>query len=223
MVIRLSAKSQTRLLASWTQRVDGRKFRRSSRQERELHCKCGARQTRRSVPRGRKALVVADRLLEPGRPKNPRGTDGRASVLPRTRGTSPVVLRRIECAGAHRRTVERTNISDPDATPQQRIQMDVDLGRGIDRYVDILIADHVLGNDRATNGRTAIAAIDVDSHTAWGGGVEEVGKVSGNGVADDLVSTHIICREPKRGPHMRVERDTAQSVTSKSVPDDHVV
>jgi|ERR1035437_2591185 hypothetical protein len=41
--------------------------------------------------------------------------------------------------------------------------MDVDFGWGIDRYVDILIADHVLGNDRAKDRRTAIAAIDVAS------------------------------------------------------------
>src|ERR1035441_126437 len=105
------------------------------------------------VSAARSTFPVADRLLEPGRPKNPRGTDGRASVPTRPRRTSPVVLGRIDCARAHRRTVERTNIPDPNAGPQQRIQMDVDLGRGIDRYVDILIADHVLGNDCATNGR----------------------------------------------------------------------
>src|ERR1039458_9372364 len=101
--------------------------------------------------------------------------------------------------------------------------MDVDLGRSIDRYVDILIADHVLGNDGVTDRRTAIAAIDVDSHTARGGSVEGVGKVSGNGVADDLVPTHVICREPKRGSHMRVQSDASQSVMRERVPDDHVV
>ena len=170
-----------------------------------------------------KALVVADRLLEPRDPKNPGGTDGRASVLPRTRRTSPVVLGRIDGAGAHRGTVEGTNIPDPDATPQQRVQMDIDLGRGIDRYVDILIADYVLGNDRAANRRSAVAAIDVDSHTAWGFGVEEVGKVSGNDVADDLVPAHVICREPKRGSHVRVQGDASQSVMRERVPDDHVV
>src|ERR1019366_9056910 len=39
--------------------------------------------------------------------------------------------------------------------------------------------------------------------------IDGVCKVSGNGVADDLVPTHVICREPKRGPHMRVQRDAA--------------
>src|ERR1039457_3199017 len=173
--------------------------------------------------RAPKALMVADRLLEPGRPKNPRSTDGRASVPTRPRRTAPVVLGRIDCASAHRRTVECTNIPDPNAGPQQRVQMDVDLGRGIDRYVDILIADQVLGNDGATNGRTAIAAIDVDSHTARGGGVEGVGKVSGNRVADDLVPAHVICRKPKRGSHVRVQSDASQSVMCERVPDDHVV
>src|SRR6202140_561120 len=170
-----------------------------------------------------KALVVADRLREPRDPKNSGGTDGRASVLPRTRRTSPVVLGPINCAGAYRGRVERTNIPDADATPQQRVQMDVGLGRGIYRYVDILVTDPVLGNDGATNRRTAIATIDVDSHTARGGGVEEVGKVSGNGVADDLVPTHVIWREPKRGSDVRVQSDASESVTGESISDDHVV
>src|ERR1700687_2305868 len=171
----------------------------------------------------RKGLVVADRLREPRGPKNPGGTDGRASVLPRTRRTSPVVFGRVDCAGAHMGTVERTNIPDPDAAPQQSVQMDVDLGWGIDRYVDILIADHVLGNHGAANRRTAIAAIDVDSHTARGGGVEEVGKVSGNGVGDDLVPTHVICGEPKRGSDVRVQSDASESVMGERICDDHVV
>jgi len=170
-----------------------------------------------------KASVVSDWLLEPRRPKNPRGTDGRATVPTRTRRTSPVVLGPINCAGAYRGSVERTNIPDTDAAPQQSVQMDVDFGWGIDRYVDILIADHVLGNDRAKDRRTAIAAIDVDSHTPWGGGVEGVGKVSGNGITDDLIPTHVICREPKRGSHMRVQSDASQSVMRERVPDDHVV
>src|ERR1035438_7781338 len=115
------------------------------------------------------------------------------------------------------------NCSSMRTCPQQRVQMDVDLGRSIDRYVDILVADYVLGNHGATNRRTAIAAIDVDSHTARGGGVESVGKVSGNRIADDLVPTHVICRKPKRGSHVRVQRDASQPVTSERVPDDHVV
>src|ERR1039458_3245455 len=90
-------------------------------------------------------------------------------------------------------------------------------------YVDILVADYVLGNHGATNRRTAIATIDVDSHTARGGGVESVGKVSGNRIADDLVPTHVICREPKRGSHVRVQREASQSVMCERVPDDHVV
>ena len=72
-----------------------------------------------------KVSVVSDWFLEPRGPKNPRGTDGRTSVLPRTRGTSPVVLGRIDCAGAHLGTVERTNIPDPDAAPQQGREEDV--------------------------------------------------------------------------------------------------
>ena len=101
--------------------------------------------------------------------------------------------------------------------------MDVDLGRGIDRYVDILIADHVMGNDGATNRRTAIAAIDVDSHTAGGLGIGLICEITGNDIADDLVPTHVICREPRRRSHMRVQCDASQSVIRERVPDDHVV
>jgi hypothetical protein len=90
-----------------------------------LPCAAVSRIECKALPRGfvtiraprPKALVVADRLLEPRDPKNPGGTDGRASVLPRTRRTSLVVLGRIDCAGAHRGTVESTNIPDPDAAP----------------------------------------------------------------------------------------------------------
>src|SRR6202521_3465293 len=206
-----------------TQHVDARKFRRSSRQE-SGSCAANSARVNVEIRASRsKALVVADRLREPRNPKNSGGTDGGASVLPRTRRTSPVVFGRIDCAGAHMGTVERTNIPDPDADPEQSVEMDVDLSRGIDRYVDILIADDILGNDGAANRRSAIAAIDVDSHTARGGGVEEVGKVSGNGVADDLVPTHVIWREPKRGSDVRVQSDASESVTGESISDDHVV
>ena len=86
---------------------------------RELRCKSGVSQRGdRSVPRGPEALMVADWLLEPRGPENPRGTDGRASVLPRAPRTSPVVLGCIDCAGADRRTVERTNVPNPDAASQ---------------------------------------------------------------------------------------------------------
>ncbi len=85
--------------------------------------------------------------------------------------------------------------------------MDIDLGWGVDRYVDILVADHVLGNDGTTNRRTAITAVDVDSHTPRSGGVEGIGKVPGNGIADDFISTS--CHLPelqKRVPHECAER-----------------
>src|ERR1700740_3559930 len=101
--------------------------------------------------------------------------------------------------------------------------MDVDLGRSIDRYVDVLVADHVLGNDGAANRGSAIAAIDVDTHTAGRRRVGCVGEVSGNRIEDDFVSTHIIGRKAKCRSYMRVQGDASQSIVYERVPNDHVI
>src|ERR1700677_2106328 len=113
-------------------------------------------------------------------------------MLTRTGRTSPIILGRIDCAGAHSGTVECTNVPHSNAASQQRVQMHVHFGRSIDRYVDILVADYVLGNDGATNRGTAIAAIDIDAHTAGGRGVGIVGEISGNRIKDDFVPTHVV-------------------------------
>jgi hypothetical protein len=101
--------------------------------------------------------------------------------------------------------------------------MDVDLGWSIDRYVDILIADHVLGNHGAPNWGSAIATIDVDSHPAGSGGVCLICEITGNRIKDDFVSTHVICRKQIRGSNVRVQRDASQSIMYERVPNDHVV
>src|SRR5208282_4390274 len=101
--------------------------------------------------------------------------------------------------------------------------MHIHFGGSIDRYVDILVADYVLGNDGATNWRTTIAAIDVDAHTSGSGGVGLIGEISCNRIKDNFVPTHIICRKPKRRSHVRVQRNASQSIMYERVPNDHVV
>ena len=101
--------------------------------------------------------------------------------------------------------------------------MHIHFGRSIDRYVNILVADYVLGNDGATNRGTTIAAIDVDSHTAGSGGVGLICEITGNRIKDDFVPTHVVGGKPNRGSNVRVQCDASQSIMFERVPNDHVV
>src|ERR1700733_15193121 len=101
--------------------------------------------------------------------------------------------------------------------------MDIHFGGSIDGYVDILVADYVLGNDGATNRGTTIAAIDVDSHTAWSGGGGLTYEITGNRIKDDFVPTHVVGGKHKRGSNVRVQCDAPQSIMYERVPNDHVV
>jgi hypothetical protein len=69
----------------------------------------------------------------------------------------------------------------------------------------------------------ATAAIDVDSHAAGRRGVEHVGEVSGNEVADNHVSVHVIRGRAKGRADVGVESDTSEFVTRQRVVDDHVI
>src|SRR5450631_2371972 len=101
--------------------------------------------------------------------------------------------------------------------------MNVNLGGSVDGDVHVLIADHILGNNRAYNRRAAITAIDVDAHAARRGRIECVGQISGNEVADDHVAVHVVGGKAKSRAHMGVESDPSQPVTCELVVDDHVI
>src|SRR4029077_17400146 len=126
--------------------------------------------------------------------------------------TPPIVFCRVDASGADTRAVKGTNITHAKFSAPQVVQVDVDLGRSVDRNVDIFVADDVLRNHGPENRRAAIATVDVDSYRAGGGRVERVCQISRDEVADDLVPRHIICRKAESGAHMGVQGDASQSV-----------
>jgi hypothetical protein len=47
-------------------------------------------------------------------------------------------------AGADRRAIQGTNVAHANVPAPQVVEMDVDLGRGVDSNVDVFVADYVL-------------------------------------------------------------------------------
>ena len=147
-------------------------------------------------------IIVTNRFFQPRREENVRSAGRGASLASRPCMTSPIILGRIDAAGADRGVVERANIGNTNFAAKKIVEMDVDFSRSVDGNVHVLVADHVLGNDRATNGRAAISAVDVNSHAAGRSCIKRIGEVAGNEVANDLVSVHVVRRSSESRTHM---------------------
>jgi hypothetical protein len=168
-------------------------------------------------------VIVPDGFVKPRSETNVGSAVCRASRAARAGRTSPIVLGRVDAAGARLGGVESTNVGDANFAAQQIVEMDVDLGRSVDRYVHVFIADYVVRNDGAANRRAAIAAIDIDTHAARRGRVECIGEVSGNEVADDHVCVHVIRGSAEGRADVGVESNTPESITGQLVVDDHII
>jgi hypothetical protein len=179
------------------------------------------RRKRHLVPVGFLGIAL-DGILKPRSEPNIGSTGRGASGATRTGRTSPIIFCRVDATGASARAIQGTNVAYTDFATPQVVEMDINFRRGIDGYVDVFIADYVVGDNGSENGRAATAAVDVNSHRAGGSGVELVGKISGDEVADDLVSGHVVCRKAKSRADVGVEGDTSQSVTRQLVSDDHI-
>lgn len=166
--------------------------------------------------------ISLDGFLKPRSESNIGSTGRGASRATGTGSTSPIIFCRVDATGAGARAIQGTNVAYADFATPQVVEMDGNFSRGIDGNVDVFIADYVVGDNGSENGRAAITTVDVDAHWAGGSGVELVGKISGDEVADDLVSGHVVCRKAKSRADVGVESDTAQSVTRQFVPDDHI-
>jgi len=100
--------------------------------------------------------------------------------------------------------------------------MHLEIRRGVDGNVYLLVDDYVLRNDRTINRGAATAAIDVDSGRARCSCVRVVGAVSGNEVTDDHVPAHVIRRQAKCRANVGMEGDSGQTVSCQFVLADHV-
>src|SRR5580700_1057772 len=88
-------------------------------------------------------VIVRDGFVKPRGETNVGSAACRAARAARAGRTSPIVLGRVDAAGARLGAVESTNVGDANFAAQQIVEMDVDLGRSVDRYVHVLIADYV--------------------------------------------------------------------------------
>ena len=86
-------------------------------------------------------------------------------------GTAPEVFRGVNGSGARARFIQRANVTDADLSAQQIVEVNVHVGGRIHGDVNILVADDVLRDDGADDGRTAISAVDVDADATRGCGV----------------------------------------------------
>jgi hypothetical protein len=65
--------------------------------------------------------------------------------------TPPIVFSGVDAPRADRRSIERADISHASFAAPKVVQTDVDLGRSVDRDVEVFLADDVLRNDGAEN------------------------------------------------------------------------
>src|SRR6202035_5528084 len=99
-------------------------------------------------------VIVDDATMKP-RSEEKIGSARRCASLPDwARSAFPVILSRVDVASAWC-GVKSANIGDADMSAQQIVEMRVHRAERIDRNIHILVADHVLRNDRAPNRRTA--------------------------------------------------------------------
>src|ERR1700757_4003004 len=97
-------------------------------------------------------LVTTNRRPKEGIKSDICAADRRATSRARSLWTAPVVLDRIDCARTNRGLIEGADIAHANFVSAQIVQMDVDFGGSIHRYINVLVADHVVGNYRSANG-----------------------------------------------------------------------
>ncbi len=90
--------------------------------------------------------------------------------------------------------------------------MNIDPRRRVDRDIDVLVGDDIVGNDGSIHRRTAAAAVDIDAHASARRRVIHICKILGDVVADDHIAVHVVCRQPEIRSNMGVQRDAADSV-----------
>src|ERR1700751_2879840 len=132
-------------------------------------------------------VVVVDRRPEEGIKSDIRTTYRRAARRPRSLWAAPVILDRVDCARTHRGLIKGADIAHANFVSPQIVQVDLYFRRGIHRNVNVLVADHIVGNYGSVNGRAATAAVDVDSPPAWRCRVVQIREIFRNVVADDYV------------------------------------
>jgi len=96
--------------------------------------------------------IARDGIFEPRSESNIGSAGRRACVVARAGRTSLIIFSRVDAAGADLRTIQGTNVANANVPTPQVVEMDVDLGRGVDRNVDVFVADYVLRNDSPRTG-----------------------------------------------------------------------
>src|SRR5664279_982402 len=139
-----------------------------------------------------------------------------------TAGTAPEVIDGVNTSGADGGLVEGADIGDAVVGPEEVVEVNFDLGGGVDGDVVIFVADDILVYDGAAHGRASIAAVDVDADGTGGGGVSGVLEVAGDVVADDLVVRHVVGRETEGRTNVGVKGDSTEAVAGEFVAKDDV-
>jgi hypothetical protein len=115
----------------------------------------------RVVISGAAIVIVPDGFVKPRREMNVGAAGCRTPGAARASRAPPIVLGGVDAARTCFGGVEGANVGDANFTAQQIVEVDVYLGRGVDGYVHVLIANHVVRDDGAANRRAAVAAIDI--------------------------------------------------------------
>src|ERR1700757_1395045 len=125
-------------------------------------------------------LVTTNRRPKEGIKSDIGAAHRRATGRARSLWAAPIVLDRIDYARTCRGLIEGADITHANFVPTQVVQMDIHFGGSIHRYINVLVADYIVGNYRSANGRAATAAVDVDSHPAWRGRVVQIREIFRN-------------------------------------------
>lgn len=100
--------------------------------------------------------------------------------------------------------------------------MNLDDGRRVDGDVNVFVPNRVPGDHSSANRRAASATINIDTHSARRGRVEQIGKIAMDNVADNDVSIHVICRKTKGRAYMRVQTDPSKTVAGQNISDHNI-